>query len=258
MLPNSRNAALAAVASLLAVSSAAQADTQRVNDRSMAVREVIDRSIPLSPGADVSVHTVGGPVTIETGDGNMAQVHIVRGAATARELACYRVDVTGGGDSLTIKHVQFSKREGCDSIQAGQEVRLRLPRSVDVSLDAVAGPVDVAPIEGELRLSGIAGHVRARGVRSADVSGLAGGLELTVGQLTRDVKVAGIVGQTDITFTSGANADVQVDSIMGNTTSSSPGIPISWNNGRASARVGSGGIPVSVSAVVGHVTLHGG
>ena len=62
---------------------------------------------------------------------------------------------------------------------------------------------------------------------------------------------------TDITFARGANADVRVDGVMGNTTSTSPRIAIRWNNGRASARVGAGGIPVSVSSVVGHVTLHG-
>ena len=258
MLPISRKAALAAAAPLLAVAAAAQADTQHVNDRSMAFRETIDRRVALAPGADVSVHTVGGPVTVETGGGSVAEVHIVRGGATARDLACYRVDVTGGGRSLAIKHVQFTKRAGCDSIRAAQQVRLRLPRSVNVTLDAIAGAVDIAPVEGRLRLSGIAGQVRARGAGSADISGIAGGVALTVLPSTREVKVSGIVGPTDITFARGASADVRVDGVMGNTTSSSRGSPISWSNGRAHARVGGGGTPVSVSGTVGHVTLHGG
>lgn len=258
MLPYPRKALLApAAASLLIAFGPAQGETQARSGNSMAFRETIDRSVSLSSGADTSVETVGGPVTIETGGGNVAKIHIVRGGVTARELACYRIDVIGSGNRLAIKHVQFIKRPGCASIHAGQEVRLRLPSSVNLSLEGVGGTVDIAPIEGRLRLSGIAGHVRARGAASADISGLAGGLDLIVGPTTRQVKVSGVVGPTDIKFASGANADVHVDAVMGNTTSTSSRIPIRWRDGRAIARVGKGGSVVSVSGVIGHVTLHG-
>ena len=257
MLPIPRKALLAPAVALL-VGVPAQADTQNSGDSSMAVREVIDRSFRLSPGADISVDTIAGPVTIETGDSNVAHVHIVRGAATRLELQCYRTDVSGAADRITIRHVQFTNRPGCDSIRSGQEVRLKLPRDVGVSLSTIAGGVDIGPIDGRLRLESIAGPVRARGVRSGELSSLAGGLQLTVNPPTsRGVRVSSVVGPTDITFAAGTSADVRVDSVMGNTTSTSRRIPISWSNGRASARVGSGGPPVTVSAVVGHVTLHG-
>ena len=105
----------------------------------------------------------------------------------------------------------------------------------------------------------MAGQVRVRGTRSADLSSLAGGLSLTLLPLdSQGVRVSSVVGPTDITFAKGTNASVRIDSVLGNTTSTSPGIPISWHHGRASARVGQGGAPVSISSVVGHVTLHGG
>ena len=258
MLPIPRKALFApAAASLLIAFGPAQADTQTTSKNSMAVRETIDRMVRLSPGASVSLETIAGPVTIETGSGPTAQVHIVRGAATPRELACYRTDVSAAPGRLAIRHVQ-DKRRGCDSIRSGQQVRLVLPRAVNLSMSSIAGDVTVAPIDGRLKLDSIAGHVKARGIRSADISSLAGGLSLVLAQNHRGIDVSSVVGMTDITFARGANADIRVDSVMGNTTSTSPRIPIVWRNGRASARVGTGGAPVSVSSVVGQVTFHGG
>jgi hypothetical protein len=257
MLPIPRMAFFAPAAALLLAASAA-AKTQNRSDNSMAVRDVISQSIGLAPEAHVSVEGIAGPVTIETGSGTAAKVDIVRGAATARELQCYRTEVTAKPGWLAIRHVQ-DKSRGCDSIRSAQRVRLTLPRSVNISLSTIAGAVDIGPFDGRLKLSSIAGQVKARGVRSADLSSLAGGLSLTVGPLDRrGVRVSSVVGPTDITFARGANADVSVDSVMGNTTSTGPRIRIQWSNGRASARLGTGGTPVSISSVVGHVTLHGG
>lgn len=256
MLPNSRQAVLAAAASLLAASATAQ--TQNTANNSMAVQEVIERSIALLPGAEVSFETIAGPVKIETGTGSTAQVRIVRGAATQRELDCYRTEVDATPGRLAIRHAQ-DRSAGCDSIRSGQQVHLTLPCSVNISMSSIAGDVDIAPVDGRLKLESMAGQVRLRGARSAELSSLAGGLSLSLLPLdSRGVRVSSVVGMTDITFARGTNADVRIDSVMGNTTSDSPRIPISWNNGRASARVGEGGIPVTISSVVGHVTLHGG
>jgi DUF4097 and DUF4098 domain-containing protein YvlB len=252
MLPNSRRAVFAAAAAVL-LATAADA---KPNPNSMAVRERIDQVYDLAPGAEVLVDTVAGPVTVETRPGTKAEIHIIRGAATARELACYRMKVEASARRIVIRHEQDTHRDGCDSIRSGQEVRLVLPRAVDVSLETVAGNVDVAPIDGQLKLDAVAGPVRARGVRSAQVTALAGGLTMTAGPIDpRGIHISSVVGMTDITFARGTNATVRIDSVMGNTTSKT--IPISWNNGRASARVGAGGPAVSVSSVVGHVTLHG-
>jgi hypothetical protein len=257
MLPITRKALIAPAAALL-LAAAASAKTQNSSNNSMAVRETIDRSVALSPGAEVLLETIAGPVTVETGNGSTAQVHIVRGAATARELKCYRTEVTATPGRLAIRHVQ-DKSRGCNSIRSGQQVRLTLPRSVNLSMSSIAGDVDIGPLDGKLKLSSMAGQVKARAVRWADISSVAGGLSLTVGPLDRrGIRVSSVVGPTDITFARGANADIRVDSVMGNTTSTSPRIAVRWDNGRASARVGAGGSPVTVSSVVGHVTFHGG
>ena len=247
-----------AVASLLIAFAPAQSETQNSRRNSMAVREVINQAIGLSPGAEVSLATIAGPVTIQTGNSPTAQIHIIRGAATQRELQCYRTDVSATPSRLAIRHVQ-DKRRGCDSINSRQEVRLILPRSVNLSMSSIAGHADIGPIDGRLKLDSMAGPVKARGDRSADISSLAGGLSLTLLPLDRrGVRVSSVVGMTDITFARGASADIRVDSVLGNTMSESRRINLRWNHGRASARVGAGGVPVTISSVVGHVTFHGG
>lgn len=257
MLPNPRHAAFAA-AGLWLLATTAAAQTQNTSDNSMAVRDVMNSSIGLNRGAEVLLETIAGPVTIETGNGSTAEIHVVRGAATRRELDCYHTEIKTTPNRLSIRHVQH-KTPGCSSIRSGQQVRLALPRAVNVSMSSIAGNADIGPIDGRLKLDSMAGPVRVRGVRSADISSLAGGLSLVLGPLDqRGVRISSVVGMTDITFARGANADIRVDSVMGNTTSDSRRINLGWNNGRASARVGAGGVPVTVSSVVGHVTFHGG
>lgn len=258
MLPTPRQAAVAAAAAtLLIAGEPAYGGSQNNDSSSMAVREVIDRTVTLSPGAEVSLESIAGPVTIETGNSGTAQVHIIRGGATARDLACYKTEVDASATRLKIFHVQEKSRE-CHNIRSRQEVHLVLPRSVNVSMSSVAGSVDIAPIDGRLELSSIAGQVRAMGVRQADLSSIAGGLAMTLDNLDRrGVQISSIVGKTDLRFAPGTNADVRVDSVIGRVSSATPAIAVGYQSGSATARVGAGGAPVSVSSVVGNVTLQG-
>jgi len=251
----------AAAAAVLLPASVSTARTsggsQTDTDQEMTAREEIRESFRLDPGAAVSVEGIAGPVTVETGDGAIATVHIVRMAASRRELDCYRTEVTGGGARLSIAHVQDRSR-GCHSIRSRQQVRLTLPRAVDLSLETVAGNVAIGAIEGRLTLSSIAGRVQADGVRSASLSSIAGGLSLTLGALdARGVDVSSIVGPTRISFRPGTNADITVSSVQGDVRSLSASLPIDVENGRVRARLGAGGPRVSISSVVGTVELSG-
>jgi hypothetical protein len=261
LLPVSAAAAVAAIALLPAAAHVAR-DHGPANQRAadaLPARAQLDQSFRLDPHASVSVTGIAGPVTVTTGDGDMAEVHIVRTAATERELQCYRTEVHGGGARLVIEHVQDSGRPGCDSIRSHQEVRLVLPRSVDLTLSTIAGAVEIGPLDGRLRLDSIAGHASVAGVRSGDLSSLAGGLSITFGTLdARGVAISAVVGAVDLNFRPGANADVTVSSVQGNFRSNSAAHrPFRFEDGEASVRIGAGGPPVSVSAVVGEVQLHG-
>ena len=103
MLPTPLQTAFAAAVSVLAVGDSAH--TQNNGSNSMAVREVIDRNVALSPGAEVSLESIAGPVTIETGNSAAAQVHVVRGAATA-------LDVQIGGTNAWTQAIDAAGQRG--------------------------------------------------------------------------------------------------------------------------------------------------
>lgn len=219
----------------------------------LAAREEIRDRYQLAATSSVTVKGIAGHVSVEAAPGNTAEVHIVRLAATERELKCYRTQVTRHARGLAIEHVQFSARPGCSSIRSRQTVRLRLPRSANLHLSVIGGRVDVANVEGLVRLDSIAGRATLAGVRAAEISSLAQGLSLTLAPLgTRDINVSSVVGPVEIGFGRNANADVQITSVQGSVGSDWP--ERSGSNGQA-YRIGSGGRDVSISSVIGPVRL---
>ena len=250
---------LVAIAVLLtasfAMSVCAQESSREEGD--LAVSEEIRRTFQLSSDDRVNVSTIAGPVEVETTDGGTAEVHIVRSAQTRRELDCYRtiVEQTPGG--LSIRHEQFSRREGCNNIRSRQRVQLVVPRTIELHIDTIAGDVNIGRIDGALHLDAIAGEVRVAGARTAEISGLAKGLTMTLARIEgRGVRVSGIVGDTVFRVTDELNADLTVSGIIGEISTDASGVRlnrIDVSNYRV--RIGAGGAPISVSGVVGNVSV---
>lgn len=247
-------------AAVLAVSGPARGgavdsgQTQRSGDV-MAAQERIDQVYDLAPGAEVSVEGIAGPVTVETGSGNRAEVHVLRMARTQRELDCYRTSVEASPNRLRIEHDQ-DRTPACRSINSRQEVRLVLPRSANLSLSSIAGRVDVAPLDGHVSMESIAGHVTVASVRSASMSSIAGGLHLNVDRLdARGVDISSVVGGVELAFARNTNADVAVSSVMGRVRSDSPDVRLFGENSTYRARIGAGGPNLNISSIVGGVRL---
>lgn len=243
-----------AALTLSAPGSADSGQTQREGEV-MAAQERFDQSYALSPGAEVSVEGIAGPVTIVTGSGARAEVQVVRMAATQRELDCYRTAVEASRDRLRIRHVQ-EDTPGCRSIRSRQEVSLALPRSANVALETIAGRVEVGALDGHLSLDSIAGQVSLASIRSASLSSLAGGLSLHVDRLApRGVDISSVVGGVELGFGRDADADVSVSSVMGSVRSESPALRLYGEDQSYRARVGRGGPNVTMSSIVGRVRL---
>lgn len=240
-------------AATAALAAGASADTgQRIDATPMTAREEIDQSYELAANATVRVEGVAGPVTVETGDFSRAEVHVVRLAASQRELDCYRTQVSATRNSLTIQHVQDQSR-ACRSINARQEVRLRLPRSANVEMESIAGAVEIGPVDGMLRLNSIAGRTTLAEVRSAEISSIAGRLVLGLAPLGREgIDVSSVAGPIELSAAPGVDADVEVSSIMGSVRGFSD---LEGENGGYRARIGRGGARVSLSSIVGSVTF---
>lgn len=221
-------------------------------------REEIERTFQLSRDARVEVSGVaGGPVDIETTDGNTAEVHIVRSAQTRTELDCYKTVIEHTPDSLTVRHEQATGRAECRSIRASQRVRLRVPRSVELNLKSIGGDVNVGDTDGVLRLNGIAGHVKVNHSQTAEIAGLAKGLTMTIRHLgERGIRISGVVGHVELNLAKNLNADLRVSNIIG-VDGKAPGVTttkVDASNSRT--RIGRGGPPISISGVVGSIAIN--
>src|SRR5438477_3044024 len=149
---------IAILALMLVPLSGAHSQRQHVDDRDYAEREDINQTYELAPGARVELSVISGSVDVETTSGNTAEVHIVRMGETRKDLDCYTVAIEHTPTSLIMRHKQ-ERTDECQIIRAKQQVTLRLPRNVDLKLNAISGPVKIGEIDRALRLSGISGRV---------------------------------------------------------------------------------------------------
>ncbi|HEX9931989.1 MAG TPA: hypothetical protein VGB08_04030 [Allosphingosinicella sp.] len=220
------------------------------------VREEINRSHRLVAGAEVRVSGVAGGVTIETIDGDTAELRIVRSARTQAELDCYRTAVETSESRISIENVQSSDRAGCRNINGYQEVRLRLPRRTDVRLSSIAGNVEIGALGGFVRLDSIAGTVSLAGTAGAELTSIAGGLSVTDARPgARGIRIESIVGPVDLSFARNADADVHVSSVNGRVESVSPRLRTTGEDGDFHLKIGAGGPAVTISSVMGPVRL---
>lgn len=222
----------------------------------LPVREELNREFQFTRFGQVEVSGVAGDVSIETHTSNTVEVHVVRSAETQAELDCYQTVIENTEDSLKIRHQQ-QERGRCSSIRARQRVQLWVPRAVDVSLETIAGAVNVGRIDGALRLQGIAGHATAAGVREAEIDGLAQGLTMSVAQPTAEgIRVTSVMGQVDLDLSSDVNADLKVSGLI-NVDPKTTGVTmIRVRETNLTRRFGAGGPPITISGIVGGVRIN--
>lgn len=247
--------------SALVIAPLSRANSQRkhMDDREYAEREEINQTYELAPGARVELSVISGSVDVETTSGNTAEVHIVRMGETRKDLDCYTVGIEHTPTSLVMRHRQ-ERTDECQIIRARQVVTLRLPRNVDLKLNAISGPVKIGELDGTLRLSGISGKVEvAQALGYSEISGISGVLTITVPRLSeRGMRVSGISGKVELRVASDLNADLNVSGINGDVNAAAPNVTINKvGHSEFRGRVGSGGPGISVSGISGSVTFRG-
>lgn len=234
-----------------------EAQSKHRDDSDMAEREEIRQTYELAPGARVEVSTISGSVDVETTNGQMAEVHIIRMGKTRKDFDCYKINIEHSPNSLILRHEQ-GRDEPCGTIQARQHVTLKLPRNVALKLDAIAGPVTVGEIDGTVRLTGISGMVEvAQALGYSDISGISGVVSMNITRLSeRGIRISGISGRVVIRAASGLNADLEVSGLNGNINNNASNVSLTkTGHSQFSGRIGSGGAPISVSGISGSVVF---
>jgi hypothetical protein len=225
---------------------------------SVDIREQINRTIRLSPGADVRIRGINGSVTIETLEGaGAAELDITITASDRDALARRPLLIDEGDNSLTIRteNNNESNRRG---EWVRHTVRLRLPRSVSLNVSSVNGGLEVGAITGGVKISSINGRVKVEQAASAtEISSINGGLLIGLEQLSSaGLRVSSINGGAEIKLGGAVNAEIEVRSVNGSINSEFPLTVVGEvKRGELRGTLGSGGAMISITSVNGGVNL---
>jgi DUF4097 and DUF4098 domain-containing protein YvlB len=222
------------------------------------VTDQINKTVTLAAGSHVRVSGINGPVIIETGEGDRAEIDIRIKAASREAIERRPLSIEDTPNSLTIRTIENKEGRGRDRDWVRHEVRLRLPRSISMNISGINGAVDVGPIEGEIVINGINGRVDvAQAGTATTLNGINGGIKISLARLGEGgLRVNGINGNVEIGFPASINADVDVSSVNGSVDSDLPITLLGeMKRGQLKGTIGSGGVRIAISGINGRVQL---
>lgn len=220
-------------------------------------RDAINRRLALPDRVRVQVTAINGSVDITAIDGDTAIVQIERTARSRAELDCNRVVVKHTSGQLTVQSESVNG-PGCETIQVRHRVLLSLPRSVDVGIRGVSGPINIGGIEGALEISGNSGSIDLEQAgMGASIRGNSGTTTITLRK--RDagrLELSGNSGAVKLYIDDEVDVDVRVTGLRGSVASELPNVQFT-KTGAADyrARIGSGGPTINVARNDGSISL---
>jgi DUF4097 and DUF4098 domain-containing protein YvlB len=222
------------------------------------VTDQINKTVTLAEGSNVRVSGINGPVTIETGEGNMAEIDIRIRAASREAIERRPLSIENTPNSLIIRTIENKEGRGRDRDWVRHEVHLKLPRSISMNISGINGAVDVGPIEGEIVVNGINGRVDvAQAGTATTLNGINGGIRVSLARLGEGgLRVNGINGNVEIGFPASINADVDVSSVNGPVDTDLPITLLGeMKKGQLKGTIGSGGVRITINGINGRVQL---
>jgi hypothetical protein len=224
----------------------------------------INEIYQLADGAQVNIHGINGPVTIETVEGNTAEVRITSTAKQLSDLEDNQIIIEHTESSLVVRGKGGDNWGVWKWLRGGGGARhnvvLKLPRNVELSLSGTNGKVGIGEIEGSVEVSGVNGHVEVgRAAGGAEVSGVNGSVKLTVMKLeTKGLSVNGINGGVEIRLGGGLNANLDFNGVNGHMTIEAPNVEVrEQKRNRLRARIGKGGADIEANGINGSVRVVG-
>jgi hypothetical protein len=229
---------------------------------SVDVTNQINKTVTLAPGSNVKIQSINGLVSIETWDGNQAEINITVRASDTVAMERRPIIIENTPNSLTIRVEEDNDREGrrrgADRGWVRHEARLKLPKSVNLKVSSVNGKVDVGAITGEVGVSSVnGGVVVAQAGTATELSSINGGISVSLLRLGEGgLRVHSVNGGVKIGLPSETNAEIDVHSINGGINSDLQITVVGeMKRGQLRGRVGDGGPPISITSVNGGVEL---
>lgn len=228
------------------------------SDSDLTEKDEFHQSYQLAAGAKVEVQGINGSVDIETASGSTAQVNVYRSARTREDLEFRKVLVEQTAAGLVVRGEKDSNGMGRNR-DVRQRVTLSLPRQIDLGVSGVNGRVGVGEVDGPVKLSGINGKVEvAQAMGYSNISGINGRVKITLARLgEQGIHVSGVNGGVELFFAEDLNADLDVTGINGSVNADVANVTIFGKVDKQNfhAKIGSGGSPIKVSGINGHVKL---
>lgn len=231
------------------------------DDSSAATNDETRKTFELKPGARVEVQGINGFVEIQTSDTKTVEVYVRRTADTANSLGLREliIEETGEGIIVRSKRKHTGLWDHLFGRDPKEEVTIKAPRQIALSIRGVNGRVSSGDIEGSLEMKGINGKVEIGLVNDyVQVGGINGSISLGLRRLDgRGARLSGINGGVELKLASGLNADLSAKGMNGNVRSEISDVAVNkddhWT--RYSARIGEGGAPLELSGINGNVRL---
>jgi DUF4097 and DUF4098 domain-containing protein YvlB len=229
---------------------------QSQNEDGFSEQEEVRRTFRLSPGAAVEVSTIYGAVDIETSNTDTAEVQIVRYARNRADFSTRKINIEQTANGLAVRGERDTSQE---PYKVKHRVLLKLPRQISLVVEKVNARLNVGEIDGAVRLASINGAAKvARAAGFADVSDINGSFTMTISKLgERGIRAEDINGAVELRFTEDLNANLNAVEFNGSVNSDLPNTNVieKKRNEIFAARIGAGGIPISLTSVNGSIHL---
>jgi len=198
---------------------------------------------------------ISGPVTISSGRTGMVDIDVLRTAATQQELDCHEVKIDYRPDLITIRQVQFDRRE-CRTIRASQSLTLRVPPDAFLDVSTIAGELQVTGPVQSVTANSIASHVSISGAETVDLNSLAGGLSLSIGGApTKSATIESVIGAVELNVGERRDVAIRISSLTGHIRSVPPHFVIVRTNDGYLLRGGERGSSLWIRSVQGDVVV---
>jgi DUF4097 and DUF4098 domain-containing protein YvlB len=219
-----------AMASIISMSHVAACFARHADGNNLPEQQETRQTFKLTPGTHVEVSRIKGSVDIETADIDTAEIYIVSSAESRQVLEQYKIVIEHSSQSLIISGApqEGNSRSGFGP-DVRHQVRLRLPRRIELAIQSISGEVRIGDVGGQLIANSVGGVLTvgtvsgqvqinsvSGGVRLGDVGGQLiansiGGV-LSVGAVNGQVQVNGVSGGVAI---GRVNRQVELKSVSG-------------------------------------------
>jgi hypothetical protein len=225
------------------------------------VREEIRKSFEWQPGARIEVAGINGKVDVQTSDTKTVEVYVLRTAGSRDGLKRREVTVEQTSTGLLIRGRQVSHGfwEHLFGTKANEEVTIKAPRAIALTIRGVNGRVTTGDVDGAMAAKGINGEVELGAANdSAEITGINGNVSVGLNNLgNTGARVSGINGNIELRLGTGLNADLTAKGMNGNVRSETSDVTVDKDEygSHYSAKIGSGGSPITISGINGNVRL---